>query len=227
MANFRYNDADHYGGQGGSGFFTLKNDMEVARVRFLYNDVEDIEGTSVHKIEINGKKRYVNCLRDYTDPIDVCPFCKAKMYVQAKVFIPVYNVDEDKVQIWERGKAFFSKLTGALSRFDPDSDIVAQVCEVERHGKAKDTSTTYEIYPKDEPDDTLLEDFELPKVIGGFVLDKTADDMEYFLQEGEFPPEEEEDDEPVRRRRDRDRDDDRRPERRSGRRTPATEEDTF
>ena len=226
MANFSFEDADRYGGQGGGGFFQLKGDMDVAKVRFLYGKVEDINGTSVHQVEIDGKKRYVNCLRNYDDPVDACPFCKAKMYVNAKVFIPVYNVDEDKVQIWERGKTFFSKLTGVLSRLDPDYDIVAQVCEVERHGKPKDTSTTYEIYPKGRPDDTILEDFEAPKIIGGFVLDKTAEDMEYFLEEGQFPPEEDDDDEPVRRRSSN-RDEGRRTERRSGRRTPASEEDTF
>ena len=32
----------------------------------------------------------------------------------------------------------------------------------------------------------------MPTIIGGIVLDKTAEDMEYFLEERQFPPTEDE-----------------------------------
>ena len=94
MARFTAQDADKYGGKGGAGFFSLKGDGDSAVVRFLYNDVDDVEGYAVHEVEIDDKKRYVNCLRDYNSPIDDCPFCRAKKYQIAKLFVPLYNEDE-------------------------------------------------------------------------------------------------------------------------------------
>lgn len=223
MAKFTADNIDKYGGKGGAGYFKLENDKDIATVRFLYNTADDIEGYAVHEVEIDGKKRYVNCLREYNQPVDDCPFCKAKKFQVAKLFIPVYNVDEDKVQIWERGKKFFGKISGVCARYGK-APIVSQLFEVERNGKPKDTGTTYEIYRTEDPaDDTTLEDFDMPEVLGSIVLDKSAEDMEFFLEEGYFPPSDEE--APVRRntssrRREEDEEDDE-PRHRPGRRTPA------
>lgn len=195
MARFKADEVDNYGGQGGTGFFYLKEDKEVARVRFMYNDINDVEGMSVHQVEINDKKRYVNCLREYNDPIDKCPFCRAKKFTSAKLFVPVYDVDTGNVKIWERGKKFFGKISSICSRYP---DTVSHIFEIERNGRKGDTSTTYEIYETGK-DDVTLEDLpDLPVILGGLVLDKSADDMEFYLQEGQFPPE---DDETIVRRR--------------------------
>lgn len=211
MPRFRYDEADKYGGNGGAGFFSLKNDKDVARVRFMYNGIEDVSGYAVHQVEIEGKKRYVNCLREYNDPKDKCPFCRANMFTQAKLFIPIYNIDEDKVQVWERGKKFIGKISSICSRYQ---NTVSHVFEIERNGAKGDTSTTYEIYEISD-DETTLEDLpEFADPLGSMILDKSADDMEFFLDNEYFPPE---GDEPVRRRDSREessRD-------RSVRRTPA------
>jgi hypothetical protein len=183
MARFKADEVDRYGGQGGGGYFSLKNDGDVAKIRFLYTGIDDVEGLSVHRVEIGDKKRYVNCLREYNDPVDVCPFCRERMFTTAKLFIPVYNIDEDKVQIWERGKKFFGKMSSLCSRYP---NIVSHIFEIERNGKAGDTSTTYEPYEVGQ-DDTEIDDFEVPEVVGTVVLDKTAEDMEYFLDNGDFP----------------------------------------
>lgn len=222
MARFRAEDVDRYGGQGGGGYFRLANDKDVATVRFLYNGIDDVEGLSVHRVEVDGKNRYVNCLREYNDPVDACPFCRERMYTTAKLFIPVYNVSEDKIQIWERGKQFFQKISSLCSRYE---NLVSHEFEVERHGKANDTSTTYEVYEVNQ-DDTTLEDFDVPDVVGGVVLDKSAEDMEYYIESGEFPPA---DEAPVRRREqkrtERREEREERVERRSARRTPARRSD--
>lgn len=220
MGRFSHDEVDHYGGQGGAGYFSLKNDKDVARVRFMYNTIDDVDGYAVHQVTVNDKKRYVNCLRNYNDPIDACPFCKAKQFQTAKLFIPIYNVDEDRVQIWERGKKFFAKISSICARYATgDTPLVSQQFEIERNGKAGSTQTTYEIYSVGAPDGTTLEDLpELPSIIGGVVMDKSADDMEYYLQEESFPPD---DDEPVRRRASNDREQS--SDRFSGRRTPATQ----
>ena len=226
MARFNFEDADKYGGQGGSGYFSLKDDRDTAVVRFLYNSPDDVEGYAVHEVEIDGRKRYVNCLREYNQPIDDCPFCKARKYQTAKLFIPLYNEDAKKVQVWERGKKFFGKLSSVLSRCDADP-ICSQTFEIERNGKKGDTQTTYEIYQtRDKADDMTLEDFDTPQILGRLILDKSADDMEFYLENEYFPPE---DEAPTRRSSRRDEDD--RPvrressSRRSSRRTPSNEDE--
>jgi len=219
MARFNTETADKYGGQGGAGYFSLKNDKDVARVRFMYNSIDDVEGYAVHQVEIDGKKRWVNCLREYNQPIDTCPFCREKKFTSAKLFIPLYNIDEGRVQVWERGKKFISKISSVCARYP---NVVSHVFEIERNGKPHETTTTYEIYEVDR-DDTTLEDLpEASSPLGTIVLDKSADDMEFFLDNGYFPPDG--DEAPVRRRSNSESDD--KPpfdeDRRGSRRTPAT-----
>lgn len=212
-------DADKYGGQGGGGFFSISGDGESKQVRLMYNKAEDVEGMSVHKVDIGGKDRYVNCLRNYDDPLEVCPFCREKKAVQARLFIPVYNIEEDSIQIWDRGKTMFSKIMGLFGRYATKGNLVNNIFEIERHGKANDQKTTYEIYPL-EKDDTEIEDLgELPEILGRTVLDKTSEDMEYYLETGEFPPEEDEEDAEPKRRTESRRESTR--EREPMRRTPA------
>ena len=195
MARFNAENAEKYGGQGGAGYFSLKNDKDVARVRFMYNGIDDVVGYAVHQVEIDGKKRWVNCLREYNEPVDNCPFCRKRMYTSAKLFIPLYNIDEDKVQIWERGKKFISKISSLCARYP---DVVSHIFEIERNGKKGETTTTYEIYEVGK-DDTTLEDLpEVTDPLGTLVLDKSSDDMEFYLENGYFPPTGE--DAPVRRR---------------------------
>lgn len=221
MARFTFEESEHYQGSGGNktGFFRLVNDKDVATVRFLYNNAEDIEGYSVHEVEVGDKKRYVNCLRTYRDPIDMCPLCKAKNQTKAKLFVPLYNEDAEQTQVWERGSKFFSQISGICSRYGR-KPIVSQIFEIERNGKPKDTATTYGIYrTEDEADDKTLDDFDMPKILGGLVIDATADDMEYYLDNGEFPPADGDDEAPVRRSRRAE--DAEAPRRSEGRRTPA------
>ena len=203
MARFNASESAHYGGQGGTGFFGISNDKEVKQVRFMYDSVDDVEGMSVHKVKVDDRDRYVNCLRAYNEPVDSCPFCKGHIPVQARLFIPVYNVDEDAVQIWDRGKSMFEKITGLCARYGTKTSFVSNIFDVERHGKAGDKKTTYEIY-LNQTDDTQLTDLpDVPDVLGGLVMDKSAEDMEYYLSEHEFPPTGDDNDveeEPIRRR---------------------------
>jgi len=220
MARFRADEVENYGGQGGAGFFSLKNDKDVARVRIMYNNMDDVDGYACHKVKINDRDRYVNCLRDYNEPKDKCPFCADGMPVYAKLFLPLYNEDDGQVQLWDRGKKFFAKISSLCSRYATKDNLVNHVFEIERNGKAGDQQTTYEIYEVDS-DDTELEDLpEVPEIIGGLVLDKSADDMNYYLDEHEFPPTDNEHEDEAPRRRGSEREEYSR--RDTGRRTPAT-----
>lgn len=188
MARFSIDDADKYGGQGGGGYFSLKNDGETARVRFLYNDINDVEGYAVHEVEIDGRKRYINCLRKYNESVDNCPFCRERKPQYAKLFVPLYNIDEDKVQVWERGKKFFAKLSSICARYANKEGLCSHVFEIERNGKPGDTQTSYEIYEVDN-DGAKLEDLPEFEGMSGIVLEKTAEEMEKYLATGSFDSE--------------------------------------
>jgi hypothetical protein len=183
MAKFSMSEADNYGSNGGGSFFTLKDDKDTARVRFLYNSIDDVEGYAVHEVEIGGKKRYVNCLRSYKDPLDACPFCAAQMRVVPKLFIKLFNEDAGECQIWERGKAYFQRLASLSSRYNP---LVNEVVEIERSGKKGDMQTTYEFYPI-ENSEVNLDDYDCSEPLGTIILDKTAEEMYEFLDSGAFP----------------------------------------
>lgn len=183
MSRFSVSEKDNYGGQGGNGFFSLKDDKDIATVRFMYNTIDDVMGDSVHEVELDGKKRYVNCLREYSDPVDSCPLCAAKMRVLAKFFIMLYDEDSQEVKIWDRGRTFGTKMASLCARYDP---LVSTPFELERNGKRGDMKTTYETYALDT-DDVTLEDLpEMPEILGGLVLDKSYDELVFFLDNGYF-----------------------------------------
>ena len=216
MARVSYEDSEKYFSGSGSDWFQLKNDGDVARVQFMLNSIDDIPIFSTHRVKIGDKERYVDCLRNPQDPIDSCPFCAAGMPSKAVRFIVMFQHDDNKVKIWERGRQFISKLQGLINRYNPLED---KVFEIERHGRAGDTSTKYEIYPLDGVDPVNMEEVEMPELEGSLILKKTAEEMEVYLDTGNFPNE---DDgrAPVRRRGDET------PDRRtstSARRTPASE----
>lgn len=186
MAQFNARELDNYAQNSNSSFFRLENDKDVARVRFMYNTIEDVQGYAVHEIEVDGKKRYVNCLRNYDEPIDNCPLCAARYRVLAKLFVMLYDEDAQEVKIWDRGRTFYSKLSSLCSRYDP---LVSTPFEIERNGKKGETSTKYETYPLKE-DGVTLEDLpEMPELLGTLILDKTYEELEEFLDTGKFPGE--------------------------------------
>lgn len=176
------NDAENYGSNGGGGFFSLKDDKDTAQVRFLYDSIEDVEGFAVHEVEIDGKKRAVNCLREYGQPMDDCPFCKAGYPVRVKYYVPLVQIKDGKTVLWERGKKFGQKLSSMCARYP---HLYSHIFEIERNGKAGDQQTTYEIYEVGQ-DDVNLDDFEVQNPLGTVVLDKTAEDMQYFIDRGVF-----------------------------------------
>ena len=186
MGRFNYQDSDNYGNSS-SNFFSLKDDGDVARVRFMYNDLNDVTGYAVHEIEVDGNKRYVNCLRSYNEPKSKCPCCANDYMQRAKLYVPLYNIDTKEVQLWERGKKFLGKLQSICTRYArQDSPLVNHVFEIERHGKKGDTQTTYEIYEVGS-DGTTLQD--LPEVIeplGNVILDKSYDELDSYVRTGSF-----------------------------------------
>lgn len=196
MARVSYEDSEKYFSGSGSDWFQLKNDGDVARVQFMLNSIDDIPIFSTHKVKVGDKERYVDCIRNPQDPIDACPFCAAGLPAKAVRFIVMFQHEDNKVKIWERGRQFISKLQGLINRYNPLED---KVFEIERHGKAGDTNTKYEIYPLDGVDSVNLDEVEMPELEGSLILQKSFEDMEYYLDNGNFPSDDS-DNEPIRRR---------------------------
>ena len=188
MGTFAIKDVDKYGGQGNGSFFKLENDKDTALVRLMYNTDEEVVGIAVHEIQVEGKRRYVSCLRSYNEPTENCPLCAKGERVIAKVFVFMYDLDADEVKIWERGKTIISKISSLGIRYNP---LVSMPFEIERNGKPGETSTKYEFYPT-EADDVTLEDLpEVPEVIGNIVLDKSFEELEFFVENSCFDEESE------------------------------------
>lgn len=196
MARVSYEDSEKYFSGSGSDWFQLKNDGDVARVQFMLNSIDDIPIFSTHKVKVGDKERYVDCIRNPQDPIDACPFCAAGLPAKAVRFIVMFQHDDNKVKIWERGRQFISKLQGLINRYNP---LEEKVFEVERHGKAGDTNTKYEIYPLDGVEPVNMDEVEMPELEGSLILQKSFEDMEYYLDNGNFPSDDG-NNEPVRRR---------------------------
>ena len=189
MARFNGKDFDNYSSNTGGSYFSLKDDKDVAQVRFLYNGIEDITGIAVHEIEVNGNKRYISCLREYNEHVENCPLCATGSKVIAKLYIPLLVYPQNgqpEIQLWERGKQMYGKLSSLAARYQP---LSGTIFEIERNGRKGDTSTTYEIYPI-ETDGKTIQDLVNPEEIvdplGKIVLNKNYDEIEHYLNTGNF-----------------------------------------
>lgn len=184
MPRITLDQAEKYQGSLNGEWFSLKNDRDVARVQFMMDTYEDLDVFACHKVKIGDKERYVDCLRTYDEPIDNCPLCADGAPVKPVRFVVMYQHDDGKVKIWERGKNFVAKLQSLCNRYSPLSEYVF---EIERVGAAGSKDTRYEIYPMDKVEPVDLSNIEKPELLGGLILQKTAEEMEVFLETGNFP----------------------------------------
>ena len=181
------------------GFFSLKNDGEEATVRFMCDSLSDLEILTVHNIEVDGKFRQINCIREPNDPIESCPLCANDTELRQVVFIKVMNYKTDNSgkitaypEIWQRNaSSYVPKMKSYLDNYGPLSNIV---CKVVRHGAARSPKTTYDIIPNLNPQVYTMEAYPLNveafedySVVGRVVLDKNREDIITFCNTGAFP----------------------------------------
>ena len=180
------------------GFLSLRDDGDEAIVRFLCDSTDDFDIHVVHPVNVDGRTREVNCLRDPHDALDVCPLCKSGANIQQKFFIRMIQyIKNDAGQIipkpvvWERSLAYAKTLKSYLDNYGPLSDII---CKIIRHGKKGDTNTKYEIVPnlskqiyRDDLYPKVANIFGDYSVIGRIVLNKNAEEINTFLATGKFP----------------------------------------
>lgn len=185
MARFKADQVEQYktSGAGGS-FFSLQNDKDYETVRLMYNDMNDVELFSVHEIEVNGQTQWVNCLREYDEPVHNCPLCAAGNRLQVKMWVPLYMENTGEVKVWERGRTFVSQVESSARRFNP---LVSTIFEIERNGKKGDQNTTYALVNVGRDDKKLEELPPKPEVVGSIVKEYTFEQLEEYLQTGQLP----------------------------------------
>lgn len=127
----QYNE-ERYG-----NFFTLQNDNNYADVVFLYQSKNDVLVADAHYIKSAEYSGYVHCCGVG------CPACARGIRVQNKLFIPLYNINENKIQFFDRSTKFESQLANDV--FDKFPNPSEYVFRITRHGIAGDINTTYQI----------------------------------------------------------------------------------
>ena len=195
MARVKFDEMEKYSVKGGNNWFSLKDDGDVAKVRFLFDSLDELPIT-VHDVKVGENYRTVACLRDYEDPIHKCPLCESGNQAKVKLFIPLYDERDESIKFWQRPKSFGTKIASAFARY---KDFPSHLFEIERHGKAGDRGTTYELFEVDS-DNKGLKDFELKDAIGTVVMSKTAEEMNEYLETGDFSGEQVKSEEPKQER---------------------------
>ena len=146
MAKYSASEQSAYESVGGNGF-RLEKDGEKARVIFLYEGPESIDGWSCHRFQI-GARGYtvtVDCPRQAKDPLDKCPACKDGQSLYTRLFVRMYNLDKNKVEVWDRASGFRTELVGQMSYYNP---LYSRIYEITRHGNG--LQTRYQLQPLNE-----------------------------------------------------------------------------
>lgn len=185
MAKFNAStDLDKYSNNG--KYFSLKNDGDSKVVRILYNSASDMDGYNVHRVKVNGFDTDVNCLRNYTDPLDACPLCEAKKKTFVRFYVPIYDEETGETCIWSRGQNFYSQLAELANSCNP---LISYPVTIQRHGKAGDMNTKYEMFSDSENDGTTFEDLgvNMPDPVEmGALLDKSFEELTTYVNTGSF-----------------------------------------
>lgn len=186
MAKVAYDESEQYYSRN-NDFVTLKDDGDTINVQFLFNSIQELDAYICHEVKVNGKTRFVNCLReDINDSAEDCPFCANGYKLKPVFFLPVFDVDTQEVKLWQRSKKFIDTKITSLMRRSPD--FSNHVFQIERAGKANDLKTTYEVYLMDgqiEPFD--VSDLEPIDPIGGIILNKSYEECCEYIENGDFP----------------------------------------
>ena len=188
MAKLSIEQAGQSSGNG--TFFSIKNDGETKKIRFLYRTADDIDSYSVHEVKVGEKRRWVDCLKDPSDPESHCPFCDAGIKLHNRTFLLVWDEEEQQAKVWERSSIQVAKNYLDILKNVSSKEVVGTVFKVKRNGKPGDMKTSYVLMLL-TVDDLTMDDLqeELPET-DATIMKKTAEEMEYYIENGEFPEEE-------------------------------------
>ena len=177
-------------------YFYLADDGDTAVVRFNIANIDDLKVTSRHSVTLNGKRRNVECIRNYNDPIDTCPLCASGSKPSFRVYLELlsYRIENGKVvseaAIWDQPARFRETLK---SYFMDYGDLRNIIFKITRHGRKGDTNTTYslivanpQVYKNEDyvADFSAFDTFDISR---SMVLNKSAEELQYYVENGAFP----------------------------------------
>lgn len=165
--------------RGYDNFFLLRNDGDFADVVILYRGVEDVLVADAHYIRSSDYNGYVHCCGRG------CPACGKGISVRNKLFIPLYNIQSNKIEFWDRNMFFENQLNqDVFDRYPNPSDFVFRIT---RHGVARDVNTTYEIRCVGKNDtfkyDVILAKFhtKVPDVYSNVIREYSSGELNSLL----------------------------------------------
>lgn len=130
---------DQYSEEKDKGFFTLRNDRDTAKVIFMYRSPKDVLVGDVHYLVTNGYTGYVHCLGAG------CPACAKKIRRDTKIFTPLYNIEADQIQFFDRNMKYWEPQLqdDVFKRYGEDATQV--IFSITRVGGIGDRNTRYVI----------------------------------------------------------------------------------
>lgn len=188
----------------GVGFFSLKNNGDEALVRIMHDDLSSLEAISLHNIQVDGKWRKVNCVRETPyDPIDSCPLCASGNKRTDRLYLHVieYTKDESgnivpQAKVFDRPISDANTIRNLINEYGPLSECLFKIKKnVPNTGNpaADRLQTTYSYIfanPSVYSNDVYVKlpnAFDNYTALGRAVMNKTVDEINQFLTTGEFP----------------------------------------
>lgn len=118
--------------------FRLTKDGESANVIFLYRSKSDMLIGPAHYVMSPEYRGYVECCEVG------CPACaKGIRKDVGMLFIPLYNLDTQKIEFWVKSQSFENYLDRCV--FDSYPNPSEYVFTITRHGEYKAEKVTYDI----------------------------------------------------------------------------------
>lgn len=170
---------------------------QSGKFRFLFaTPDEEFETFAVH-VYTDGKRfAKFHCPREVGGPFDQCPVCNSagddpNMWQKQIVFVPMWDIDNEKVVVWERSVKFF--VHNLLNPLFLDKDmcdgeeIYSTVFKITRQGTKQDTS--YAINKLRTDNEVVPDGIEIPNA-SRYIAKKSTSEMMEFLRTGAFPKKE-------------------------------------
>lgn len=130
-------------------YFSIKEDRGTRRIRFLYNDLNDVFCDVVHEFSVNKRTQQVQCLNARGDNPNQCPLCANGHAQKVVLYIPILDVDTNEILIWTRSKSWISQIQGLMMRNNPLSGTIFEIMRLGRPGDMKTQYIPQPIAPND------------------------------------------------------------------------------
>ena len=158
--------------------FKLPNDNDSADVVFLYRSSAEQLIADAHYIKSPDYSGYAHCCGVG------CPACGKGWKVENHFFIPLYNIQNNRIEFFDRSTRFLSQMAAVFSAYPNPSEYVFKII---RHGVAGSRDTRYEIRLAGKntyfPYDNILSTFnaKMPDYYENVVKSLTIEEMSQMI----------------------------------------------